>query len=42
MPRARDEVVASITKGSAESIGLAAGDQVRTVITATDVMVGEE
>ena len=35
-----DEVVASITKESAESLGLAAGDQVSAVIKATDVMVG--
>jgi molybdate transport system regulatory protein len=37
-----DEVVASITKESAESMGLAAGDQVRAVIKATDVMVGKD
>ena len=37
-----DEVVASITKESAESLGLAAGDQVSAVIKATDVMVGKE
>jgi molybdate transport system regulatory protein len=37
-----DEVVASITKESAESLGLAAGDQVRAVIKATDVMVGKD
>jgi molybdopterin-binding protein len=37
-----DEVVASITKDSAESLGLATGDQVQAVIKATDVMVGKE
>jgi molybdate transport system regulatory protein len=37
-----DEVVASITKESADSMGLAAGDQVWAVIKATDVMVGNE
>jgi len=37
-----DEVVASITKESAESMSLTAGDQVRAVIKATDVMVGKE
>jgi molybdate transport system regulatory protein len=37
-----DEVVASITKESAESMALGAGDQVRAVIKATDVMVGTE
>ena len=37
-----DEVVASITKESAESLGLSAGDQVHAVIKATDVMVGKE
>jgi len=37
-----DEVVASITKESAESMALGTGDQVRAVIKATDVMVGKE
>jgi molybdate transport system regulatory protein len=37
-----DEVVASITKQSVESVGLAGGDQARAVIKATDVMVGHE
>jgi molybdate transport system regulatory protein len=37
-----DEVVASITKESPESLGLTAGDQVHAVIKATDVMVGKE
>jgi molybdate transport system regulatory protein len=36
------EVVAAITKDSAESLGLAAGDQVTAVIKATEVMVGKE
>jgi molybdate transport system regulatory protein len=36
------EVVASITKGSAENLELAAGDQVTAVIKATEVMVGKE
>jgi molybdate transport system regulatory protein len=37
-----DEVVASITKDSAESLALATGDHVEAVIKATDVMVGKE
>jgi molybdate transport system regulatory protein len=37
-----DEVVASITKDSAEALGLAVGDHVHAVIKATDVMVGKE
>ena len=36
------EVVASITKDSAQGLGLAAGDNVTAVIKATDVMVGKE
>ena len=36
------EVVASITKDSAQSLGLTAGDNVTAVIKATDVMVGKE
>jgi molybdopterin-binding protein len=36
------EVVAAITKDSAEGLGLAAGDQVAAVIKATEVMVGKE
>ncbi len=36
------EVVASITKDSALSLGLTAGDNVTAVIKATDVMVGKE
>jgi molybdate transport system regulatory protein len=37
-----DEIVASITKESAESLGLTVGDEVRAVIKATDVMVSKE
>ena len=37
-----DEVVAAITKESAESLGLAVGDQVQAVIKATEVMVGKD
>ena len=33
------EVVASITRGSAEGLGLKEGDQVTVVIKATDVMI---
>jgi molybdopterin-binding protein len=36
------EVVAAITKDSAEGLGLAAGDQVTAVIKATEVMVGKD
>jgi len=34
------QVVAAITKGSAENLGLAAGMAVTVIIKATDVMVG--
>jgi molybdopterin-binding protein len=34
--------VASITRESAESLALAAGDHVQAVIKATDVIVGKE
>jgi molybdopterin-binding protein len=34
------EIVAAITKDSAERLGLAAGESVVAVIKATDVMVG--
>jgi molybdate transport system regulatory protein len=37
-----DEVVAAITRDSAESMGLAEGDQVRAVIKATEVIIGKE
>jgi molybdate transport system regulatory protein len=37
-----DEVVASITKESAESLALAVGDRVQAVIKATDVIVGKD
>jgi molybdate transport system regulatory protein len=37
-----DEVVAAITKDSAESLGLAAGDDVLAIIKATEVVVGKE
>ncbi|NLE23375.1 MAG: TOBE domain-containing protein [Actinobacteria bacterium] len=33
------EVVAAVTRRSAESLGLAAGDEVRVVIKATEVMI---
>jgi molybdopterin-binding protein len=33
------EVVAAITKGSAEALGLKAGDQVKAVIKATEVLI---
>ena len=37
-----EEVVAAITKDSAEHLGLAEGDAVTAVIKATEVMVGKE
>jgi len=37
-----DEVVAAITKESAESLGLAEGDAVHAIIKATEVIVGKE
>ncbi len=36
------EVVAAITKDSAENLGLATGDNVMAVIKATEVMVAKE
>ncbi len=36
------EVVAAITKGSAESLGLENGDAVKAVIKATEVMIGKD
>ena len=33
------EVVAAITRGSAESLGLKKGDEVTVIIKATDVMI---
>ena len=36
------EVVAAITKDSAEELGLAVGDRVTAVIKATEVMVGKD
>ena len=33
------EIVSVVTRGSAESMGLKVGDQVRTVIKSTEVMV---
>jgi molybdate transport system regulatory protein len=36
------EVVAAITKESAESMGLAAGDTVKAVIKSTEVIVAKE
>jgi molybdate transport system regulatory protein len=37
-----DEVVAAITRDSAEALGLAEGDAVRAVVKATEVMVGKD
>ncbi len=37
-----NEVVSAITKDSAESLGLAVGDQVHAIIKATEVIVGKE
>ena len=34
------EVVAAITRGSAERLGLAAGDEVVVIVKATEVMLG--
>ncbi len=36
------EVVAAITKESAESLGLENGDAVKAVIKATEVMIGKD
>jgi molybdate transport system regulatory protein len=36
------EVVAAITKDSSESLGLTAGDAVKAVIKATEVMIGKD
>jgi len=36
------EVVSAITKDSAEALGLRAGDAVKAVIKATEVMVGKD
>jgi molybdopterin-binding protein len=36
---AGNEVAAAITRHSAESLGLAAGDEVKVVIKATEVMI---
>jgi molybdopterin-binding protein len=36
------EVVAAITKDSAEALGLAVGDSVTAVIKSTEVMVGKD
>ena len=36
------EIVAAITRGSAESLGLQAGDAVTVVIKATEVILGKE
>jgi molybdopterin-binding protein len=33
------EIVSAITRASAESLGLNAGDQVRTIIKSTEVMI---
>ena len=39
MDVAGNEVVAAITRGSAESLGLKAGDSVKAVIKATEVLI---
>ena len=36
------EVVSTITRGSAEALNLKAGDEVRAVIKATEVMVAKD
>jgi molybdate transport system regulatory protein len=36
------EIVAAITKDSAQGLGLAVGDAVKAVIKATEVMVGKD
>jgi molybdopterin-binding protein len=36
------EIVSAITRGSAESMGLKAGDKVVAIIKSTEVMVGKE
>lgn len=36
------EVVAAITRGSVESLGLKVGDEVRAVIKATEVMIAKD
>lgn len=35
------EMVATITKGSADRLGLAAGDAVTVIVKATEVMIGK-
>jgi molybdopterin-binding protein len=35
------EVVAAITRGSVESLGLKAGDRVTVIIKSTEVMIGK-
>ena len=37
-----EEVVSAITKESAQSLGLAAGDAVVAIIKATEVIIGKE
>ncbi len=39
---AGNDVVAAITAGSAERLGLAAGDQVVLLVKATEVLIGRE
>ncbi len=36
------EVVAAITRGSVESLGLKVGDEVRAVVKATEVMIAKD
>jgi molybdopterin-binding protein len=38
---AGQEIVAAITRGSAEALGLAEGDEVTVLIKATEVMLGK-
>lgn len=40
--RGGDEVVAAITRESAETMALAEGDEVKAIIKATEVIVGKE
>ncbi len=37
-----NEIVAAITRGSVESLGLKVGDEVKAVIKATEVMVSKD
>lgn len=37
-----DEIVSAITRDSAESLGLAAGDEVKAIVKATEVLVAKD